>query len=68
MHLIHLNQHPSMMDRRIRYFRLISYWKRLRFDRAAALIHIRSASRVGSSDFGVNRQRVERIRRALAAD
>jgi NADH dehydrogenase I, D subunit len=29
MHLIHLNQHPSMMDRRIRYFRLISYWKRL---------------------------------------
>lgn len=27
------------------------------------LIHVRSASRVGSSDFGVNRKRVEEIRR-----
>lgn len=27
-----------------------------------ALIHIRSASRIGYSDFGVNRKRVERIR------
>jgi len=38
----------------------------LRFDRAAGLIQIRSASRIGRSDFGVNRQRVERIRQALA--
>ena len=38
----------------------------LRFDRVASLIQIRSASRVGRSDFGVNRKRVENIRQALA--
>ena len=31
------------------------------------LIHVRSASRVGHSDFGVNRKRVERIRAAFDA-
>jgi uncharacterized protein (DUF1499 family) len=31
------------------------------------VIHVRSASRLGSSDFGVNRQRVEAIRVKLAA-
>ena len=31
-------------------------------DEAAGVIHIRSASRVGSSDLGVNRKRVETIR------
>jgi uncharacterized protein (DUF1499 family) len=30
------------------------------------LIHLRSASRSGYSDFGVNRRRVERLRRAFA--
>ena len=34
----------------------------LRMDRAEARIHIRSASRVGYSDLGQNRKRVERIR------
>ena len=34
------------------------YW-----DREAALLHVRSASRLGYSDLGVNRRRVERIRR-----
>ncbi|MDH3872350.1 MAG: DUF1499 domain-containing protein, partial [Gammaproteobacteria bacterium] len=29
------------------------------------IIHVRSASRSGYSDFGVNRRRVERIRRAF---
>ncbi|MBU0943059.1 MAG: DUF1499 domain-containing protein [Proteobacteria bacterium] len=33
-----------------------------RLDHANNLIHIRSASRIGYSDFGVNRQRVERVR------
>ncbi len=33
----------------------------LRMDRQEGLIHIRSASRVGHSDFGVNRKRVEMI-------
>jgi len=37
----------------------------LRLDDSGNLIHIRSASRTGRSDFGVNRRRVERIRQAL---
>ncbi len=37
----------------------------LRFDEAASLIHIRSASRMGRSDFGVNRARVEKLKQAL---
>ncbi len=37
----------------------------LRFDDGARLIHIRSASRVGHSDLGVNRKRVEALRAAL---
>jgi uncharacterized protein (DUF1499 family) len=32
------------------------------FDREHTLIHVRSASRVGYSDLGVNRKRVEKIR------
>jgi len=32
------------------------------FDDTAKLIHVRSASRLGKSDFGVNRKRVEEIR------
>jgi uncharacterized protein (DUF1499 family) len=34
-------------------------------DPAAKLLHVRSASRVGYSDLGVNRRRVERLREAL---
>jgi uncharacterized protein (DUF1499 family) len=37
------------------------------FDPAAQVIHVRSASRVGRRDFGVNRQRIEAIRARLAA-
>lgn len=37
----------------------------LRFDEAAKLIHIRSASRMGRKDFGVNRTRVEKLKQAL---
>ena len=36
-------------------------------DDAGALLHIRSASRVGRSDLGVNRRRVDRFFEALAA-
>ena len=32
------------------------------YEDASGMIHIRSASRVGYWDFGVNRRRVERIR------
>jgi uncharacterized protein (DUF1499 family) len=34
------------------------------FDDSAKVIHLRSASRLGKSDFGVNRKRVEAIRNA----
>jgi uncharacterized protein (DUF1499 family) len=37
------------------------------FDDQAQLIHVRSASRVGYSDMGVNRRRIEAIRVALLA-
>ena len=36
-------------------------------DEAGGAIHVRSASRVGSSDLGVNRKRVEAIRQAWLA-
>ena len=35
------------------------------FDATAGLIHVRSASRLGRRDFGVNRARVEAIRRRV---
>lgn len=38
-----------------------------RLDEASSVIHIRSASRVGYSDFGANRKRVERLRRLFEA-
>jgi len=37
------------------------------FNPAAGVVEVRSASRLGSKDFGVNRGRVETIRRRLAA-
>jgi uncharacterized protein (DUF1499 family) len=36
-------------------------------DPSAKLVHVRSASRVGRSDFGVNRARIEELRAQLAA-
>lgn len=38
------------------------------FDRDHKVVHVRSASRVGYSDLGVNRRRVEKIRQALGLD
>ena len=37
------------------------------FDDNAKTIHFRSASRIGYSDLGVNRRRMEEIRKAFAA-
>ena len=39
----------------------------LLLDRAGGVIHVRSASRLGIGDFGVNRDRVERLRARLAS-
>jgi len=49
--------------------RLMGYVDDVEFllDEKASLIQVRSASRLGSSDFGVNRKRVEAIRAALNA-
>ena len=41
----------------------VEFW----FDPKAGVVQVRSASRVGSGDLGVNRKRVEEIRRRLAA-
>lgn len=38
-----------------------------RYDTAAKVIQVRSASRLGRKDFGVNRDRIERIRSEWAA-
>ena len=49
--------------------RLMGYVDDVEFllDEKASLIQVRSASRLGSSDFGVNRKRVDAIRAALGA-
>jgi len=36
-------------------------------DKRASLIHVRSASRVGHHDFGVNRKRIEKLRKKMRA-
>ena len=41
----------------------VEFW----FDPVAQAVQVRSASRVGKSDMGVNRKRVEAVRAALAA-
>lgn len=55
-------EHYVHAESRSRWFRFIDDIEFL-IDPAAGLIHVRSAARVGYSDAGVNRQRVERIRR-----
>jgi len=39
----------------------------LYYDEAAGLVHVRSASRLGRRDFGVNRKRVEALRSTIQA-
>jgi uncharacterized protein (DUF1499 family) len=39
----------------------------LYYDERAGLVHVRSASRLGRRDFGVNRRRVEELRALLRA-
>jgi uncharacterized protein (DUF1499 family) len=46
---------------RSRFFRFIDDVEFL-FVRQTQVVHVRSASRLGYSDFGVNRKRIEKIR------
>lgn len=46
---------------RTRFLRFVDDME-FRMDAAEGSIHLRSASRIGHSDFGVNRRRVERLR------
>ena len=46
----------------LRFVDDVEFW----YDPAAQMLQVRSASRIGRKDFGVNRQRVEAIRAALA--
>lgn len=50
---------------RSRIFRFVDDIE-LRIDRDASVVHVRSASRVGYGDMGVNRERVEELRRILS--
>jgi uncharacterized protein (DUF1499 family) len=47
----------------MRYVDDVEFW----VDPAAGVVQVRSASRLGSKDFGVNRARIESIRARLAA-
>ena len=55
------------------YARFTTRWMRFTddtefwLDRAAGVVQVRSASRVGRGDMGVNRKRIEAIRASLAA-
>lgn len=50
--------HAEFMSMIFRFVDDVEFW----FDENAKVIHVRSASRVGRSDLGVNRKRVEEIR------
>jgi len=50
--------YAEFTSRILRFVDDVEFW----LDADAQVIHVRSASRVGYSDLGVNRQRVERIR------
>ena len=41
----------------------VEFW----YDPVAQVIQVRSASRIGESDLGVNRKRIEAVRAALAS-
>ncbi|MCI5136132.1 MAG: DUF1499 domain-containing protein [Candidatus Electrothrix sp. AW2] len=50
--------HAELRSRLFRFVDDVEFY----FDDQASIIHVRSASRVGHSDLGVNRKRVEEIR------
>ena len=58
-----ITSHPIMGKTRVmKFVDDAEFW----FDPASGVVHVRSASRVGRKDFGVNRARIEAVRQALA--
>jgi uncharacterized protein (DUF1499 family) len=55
--------YAQFTTRVMRFVDDVEFW----FSQSDNVIHVRSASRVGRRDFGVNRQRVEAIRARYAA-
>ena len=55
--------HAEFTSALLRFVDDVEFW----CDDRGRVIHLRSASRLGSSDLGVNRKRVERLRSAMHA-
>ncbi len=55
--------HVQFTTRWMKFVDDAEFW----FDPGAGMVQVRSASRVGRKDFGVNRARIDAIRQALAA-
>ncbi len=55
--------YAQFTTRLMKYVDDTEFW----LDPAAGVIQVRSASRVGGKDYGVNRKRIEEVRRLLAA-
>ena len=55
--------HATFSTRLLKYTDDVEFW----FDAAHGVVQVRSASRLGRGDFGVNRARVESIRAQLSA-
>ena len=55
--------YAQFTTRLMKYVDDTEFW----FDPAAQVIQLRSASRVGGKDYGVNRKRIEEVRRLFAA-
>lgn len=55
--------YAQFTTRLMKYVDDVEFW----FDPDAKVIHVRSASRLGSSDLGVNRKRIESIREKLGS-
>ncbi len=63
-----VDQHENYLcaEFRSRIFRFVDELE-VRLDNSESLLHVRSGSRSGKSDFGVNRKRVEALRKRLGS-
>ncbi len=73
--VVHSMEHVKIVTEKLNYIHAEFTTKLMGFvddaefylDEKAGVIHVRSASRLGRRDFGVNRKRVEAIRRHMTA-